>query len=202
MLDLSICALCGGTKHVSAEKGGFIRCPECFLRAALERVLVQHGYPKIWANASLEAIVSVLGEDHPVVKALVGLQSGAIQSVHFFGGPSESRETIFAATLRIFLTNSQQINILDTADLAPKHFEKDRHMNRLKSVPTMITVGKEIERKLGAFYLRDALEFAVPRRLPLVLFSDTDYDGLKMYYGEFRELYKYARFTQVQIPES
>lgn len=201
MTNTPLCALCQDTRHVRASEG-FVRCPECFLRASLERVLIQHGYPKIWATASLEALIGVLGETHPVVGALNGLKSGALQCVHFYGGPSDSREAIFAATLRVFLTNSPQVNILDTADLAPKHFEKDRQMNRLKAVPTIITVGKEIERKLGAFYLRDALEFAVPRRLPLVLFSDADYDGLKMFYGDFRALYQYARFTPVRIPES
>jgi hypothetical protein len=158
---------------------------------------MDHGYPATWADASVERLTGVLGEQHQVV---VALRNIATQPVHFYGGPSETREVIFAATLRLFLANSSQVNILDTADLAPKHFEKDRQMLRLKTAPTIMTVGKEMERKTGSFYLRSALEFAIPRRLPVALFSDNDYNGLKMYYGDFEDLYKYAQFTKVAIP--
>lgn len=123
------------------------------------------------------------------------------KAIHFFGPQSHKRQITFAAILSGLIAKYKKIDVIDTGLIAQKYFQKERPEQHFTNAPLVVVLGKEIEAKIGAFYFRQAIEYAAPRKLPMVLFTDYSVTHMGHRYPDFEELIKFGRFQSINLEE-
>lgn len=195
------CPSCHGKKHIPS-KGGFTRCPECFVPSKVARILKKCGYPEDWARLNLAKLTGILGPSHPVLASISSLIAGDIRALHLYSTPSAFKQTIFAVALTGVITAFGNVIVYDSADLAAGYFKSDHKPIISKSkTPVIFILGREIESKLGGFYFRAVLEHCCQRQIPLILFTDGSPEAMSGRYPEFMGLYKMAGLVSCEIVE-
>lgn len=183
------CTTCNDTRHVYSDSdGGFVRCPDCFVRISIQRKLMDKGLPTNWMNYSIS--------NPDVVAKLDGILDGTYKRGHIVS-VLESRYPLLAHLTCSWMLKGQDVTYLDTAKLAPDHYNKDRkNVDTLFNVngPIIIQVGDEIEAKIGSFYLKGYIERSVMWNLPLVVFSNSPTHLLQVRYPDLSLMLKNASF--------
>jgi hypothetical protein len=194
------CPTCRDTKHILTAAGAAKRCPDCFTTDNVSRILRMKGYPEEWAVLTLDRLASVVGDAHPVVGGLRSFLTGYGQCIHLYGPPSPARQATFAVLLRGLLAKHRRANIFDSAELAVEYFKKhDRQEFRIEHGPIVFTLGKEMEKKVGAFFLRTCVEYAVARRIPMALLTDYNPESMTSQYFEFRDMLTLGSFKSFNV---
>lgn len=168
------CATCRDLRHVSQD-GKFVRCPDCYVRRYVTRELAVREYPAAWAKLEPALVIQMFGAGTPVGGLMTDLLQHSKRLVHVYDLPTDRRQAFVGALTYGFLEQGLGAQVLDSADLAFRHFAKDAERwtaLEKRREATIFTLGREVENRLGFFYLRSLLDRAVNHRLPFVLVTD------------------------------
>jgi hypothetical protein len=117
----------------------------------------------------------MFGMASPVMHTMTGLLTGKTQLVHAYGLPSARRQAFQAALAFGFLEQERGVQVLDTGDLASRHYDRENSIwpavERARE-PVVLSMGREMEVRLGMYYFRALLERAVSYALPFVVITD------------------------------
>lgn len=167
------------------------------MRRYIERELQVRDYPTSWVSLDPKLVIPMFEPLSPVGQAMQGLLNGTKHLVHAYGMPSDRRQAFVGSLTYGFLESGKGAQVLDTADLAVRHFAKDAsrwaEVDRRREA-TILTLGREVENRLGFFYLRSLLDRAVNHRLPLVLLTDYTLDVHAPRYPDLMAVIHSAQF--------
>jgi hypothetical protein len=146
------------------------------MKRHLEQEIRVRGYPMNWLHLEPSLVIRVFDEEGSVVgNVMQRVLDGAVKRVHAYGLPSDRRQAFVGGLVRGFIERGWGAQVLDTATLAIKHFAKDENtwpqMERQREA-AILTLGREVEPRVGFFYLRALLDRAVSHQLPFVLLTD------------------------------
>jgi LSD1 subclass zinc finger protein len=196
------CLTCRDLRHVP-QGTKFIRCPDCFTRRFIERELTVRQFPKAWSKLDPAMVIAMFHESPAVSAAMTGLLHGNQKLVHAYGLPTERRQAFVGTLAYGFLERGWGAQVLDSADLAFRHFTKDAekwtHLERMKEA-TILTLGREVENRLGFFYLRSLLDRAVNHQLPFVLITDYELEVHAPRYPDLMPVIEAASFDVLNLP--
>lgn len=171
----AVCNACRNLRHVQQPDGTFVRCPECYVKRYVQRELQVRQYPAAWAALDPKLVIQMFDAGSAVGQAMQGLLNGSKRLVHAYGLPTDRRQAFVGTLTYGFLEKELGAQVLDSADLAMRHFTKDASQwssIERKREAVLFTLGREVENRLGFFYLRSLLDRAVNFRLPFVLVTD------------------------------
>lgn len=196
------CQTCRDLRHVQKE-GKFVRCPECYFPRFIEREMSVRQLPRNWTKLEPSLVIRMFHDDPRIAETLAGLLDGTIRLVHGYGLPTERRQAFVGALAYGFLKNGWGAQVLDSADLAFRHFTKDAErwsqLERQKEA-TILTLGREVENRLGFFYLRSLLDRAVHHQLPFVVITDYELAVHSPRYPDLDAVIQAANFDTLDLP--
>jgi hypothetical protein len=199
--DTAVCPTCRDMRHVHRD-GRFVRCPECYVQRYVEREMRVRDLPKTWSRLDPAMVIAMFHESPAVSSAMTGLLDGTVRLVHAFGMPTERRQAFVGALAFGFLSRNLGAQVLDSADLAYRHFTKDAEkwtqIERRREA-TILTLGREVENRLGFFYLRALLDRAVNHQLPFVLVTDYPLDIHAPRYPDLMPVIEAANFDVLNL---
>lgn len=196
------CQTCRDLRHVP-QGDKFVRCPQCYLSRFLAREIQVRQFPRSWLKLDPNLVIAMFKDSQPVRDAMTGLLNGTVKLVHAYGMPNERRQAFVGALAHGFLLNGWGAQVLDSADLALRHFSKDNErwtqIERMKEA-TVLTLGREVETRLGFFYLRTLLDRAVNYQLPFVLVTDYELAVHDPRYPDLTAVIGAAAFDVTDLP--
>lgn len=195
------CNTCRDLRHIPREDK-FVRCPDCYTRRFIQRELMVRSYPSAWSNLDPTLVVNMFGPTSVVGSCITELLSGQIRLVHAVGLPTERRQAFMGSLAYGFLDRGMGAQVLDSADLAIKHFTKDADRwvdieRRREAV--LFTMGREVETRVGFYYLRTLLDRACNYRLPFVLFTDYELEIYAPRYPDLMPIVNAAQFDRLNM---
>jgi hypothetical protein len=195
------CATCRDMRHV-AHEGRFVRCPDCFMPRYIEREMQVRGLPQAWSRLDPSLVISMFHETPAVSQAMTGLLNGSVRLVHAYGLPNERRQAFVGALVYGFLSQGRGGQFLDSADLALRHFSKESErwsQTERQREATVFTLGREVEHRIGFFYLRSVLDRAVNHQLPLVVLTDYPLEVHAPRYPDLMPVVRAANFDALNL---
>lgn len=196
------CATCRDLRHVP-HGAKFVRCPDCYTRRFIEREITVRQLPRTWTKLDPALVIAMFHETPAVRDAMTGLLNGTTKLVHAYALPNERRQAFVGALAYGFLERGWGAQVLDSADLAFRHFTKDAEkwtqLERQKEA-TILTLGREVEVRLGFFYLRSLLDRAVNHQLPFVLVTDYELQVHAPRYPDLMPVIEAASFDTLNLP--
>lgn len=170
----------------------------------VQRELRVRNYPEAWASLNPRLVIQMFGATSTVGQGLQGLLNGTKRLVHAYDLPTDRRQAFVGALAYGFLEMGLGAQVVDSAELAMRHFTKDTDLwTRLERSreAVIFTLGREIENRLGFFYLRSLLDRAVNYRLPFVLVTDYTLEVHAPRYPDLMGIIDSARFdvTNLQL---
>lgn len=199
------CETCRNMRHVPRDNGSFARCPDCYAKSHLQREFAVRQYPQAWTALEPARVIAMFGAASPVGQTMDALLTSRQQLVHAYGLPTDRRQAFVGALAYGFLTQGKGAQVLDAADLAFRHFTKDTErwtMLERNREAAIFTLGREVETRLGFFYLRSLLDRAVNHGLPLVLVTDYPLEVHAPRYPDLMPVIEAARFDRLNLPLS
>ena len=173
------------------------RCLDCFSSNELISILRSLEWPESWASWTPDSFGERFGSRSPVTQALRQFRIGGAPYLHFFGPASEKREATLATWVCSALYRSLSVDIIDAAVLSARYFEGLRTLN-LARWAHVFELGKELEPKVGVYFLRQVVEHSKRRRLPLCLFTDKPISEMNRH-ESLPDLYSYAKFKSFSL---
>lgn len=195
------CATCRDLRHVPRD-AKFVRCPDCYTRRFIQRELMVRNYPAMWSKLDPKLVIAMFGAASTVGQALQDVLHGTKKLVHAYGLPDERRQAFVGALAYGFLDQGWGAQVLDSADLAMRHFTKDADRwveieRRREGV--IFTLGREVETRIGFYYLRALLDRAVNYQLPFVLVTDYQLEVHAPRYPDLMPIVNAAQFDQLNL---
>jgi LSD1 subclass zinc finger protein len=196
------CSTCRNMRHVH-NGVGFVRCPECYAKNLVMQELRTRHYPRAWGRCEPSTVMGAFGSTSDVAMSMNALLSGRVTLVHAYDLPTERRQAFTGGLVYGFLQNGWGAQVLDSADLAQRHFAKEAQqwvaIERTREA-VIFTLGREVETRLGFYYLRQLLDRAVDHRLPFVLLTDYPLEQHAPRYPDLTAVIEAARFDQLNLP--
>lgn len=195
------CATCRDLRHVQSGDG-FVRCPDCYTRRYITRELSVRQYPSAWAKLEPSLVLQLFQPTSAVGQTMEALLQGHQRLVHAYDLPTDRRQAFVGALTYGFLERGWGAQVLDSADLAFRHFmrESEQWTNLERRREAVIfTLGREVEHRLGFFYLRSFLDRAVQHRLPFVLLSDYPLEVHAPRYPDLMPVIQAAQFDVLNL---
>lgn len=181
---------------------GFVRCPDCYAKNMVMQELRTRHYPRTWLHCDPHVVMSGFGGSSDVSQVMQSLLAGRATLVHAYDLPTERRQAFTGALVYGFLQNGWGAQVLDSADLAQRHFAKEAQawaaIERQREA-VIFTLGREVETRLGFYYLRQLLDRAVDHRLPFVLLTDYPIEQHAPRYPDLMAVLEAARFDQLNL---
>lgn len=195
------CETCRDLRHVPSGDA-FVRCPACYTRRHITRELAVRQYPAAWVKLEPTLVLQMFQPGSLVSHTMEALLQGQQRLVHAFDMPTDRRQAFVGALTYGFLERGWGAQVLDSADLAFKHFMRDSEQwttieRRREAV--IFTLGREVEHRLGFFYLRSLLDRAVQHRLPFVLLTDYPLEVHAPRYPDLMPVIQAARFDLLNL---
>jgi hypothetical protein len=131
--------------------------------------------PTVWSLLKPEVVRERFGLDSAVSHVIADLLTGAVVRAHAFGMVNDTRIAFMGAIVYGLLEQGRGVQVLDTGDLAQRHFDKNESQWRTlmrQPQPVVLTFGREIETRVGLFYFRELLDRSVEYGMPLVMVTD------------------------------
>lgn len=128
--------------------------------------------------------------------------TGRKSLVHAHDLPTERRQAFVGGLAHGFLRQGVGVQVLDSADLAHKHFSKEgQHWASIerRREAVIFTLGREVETRLGFHYLRQLLDRAVDHRLPFILVTDYPIENYAPRYPDLTAVIEAARFDALNV---
>lgn len=196
------CPTCRNMRHVPLDNGSFTRCPDCYAKTYLQREFAVRQYPQAWASLEPSVVIAMFGATSPVGQAMDAMLTRRHHLIHAYGLPTDRRQAFVGALAYGFLERGMGAQVLDSADLAFRHFTKDTErwtaLERNREA-AIFTLGREVENRLGFFYLRSLLDRAVNYGLPLVLVTDYPLEVHAPRYPDLMPVIEAARFDLLNL---
>lgn len=198
------CETCRDLRHVQSGDT-FVRCPSCYTRRYVTRELAVRQYPAGWAKLDPAIVVQLFDAASPIGGTMESLLRGHQRLVHAYDLPTDRRQAFVGAMTYGFLERGWGAQVLDSADLAFRHFAREAEQwttleRRREAV--IFTLGREVEHRLGFFYLRSFLDRAVQHRLPFVLLTDYPLEVHAPRYPDLMPVIQAAQFDVLNLPLS
>jgi hypothetical protein len=199
---LEKCPTCRGKKHVQTEKG-YAKCPECYIPTKVLWVLKKRGLEPSWVQFDYALLVKLLDDPKgPVRLGIDRYLNATRRAIHFHGSPSLSKQGMMAFMVNLTIAKFGDVCLYDTSELSRNYFNNEKRSEfKLTKTPVILTLGKEVETKLGSLFFREIVEHCSSRKLPIVLFTDGSPEAMSGRYPDFLDLYKMACFEPFEVPE-